>query len=116
MTVGAMRAISEARLSIPDDIAVIGFDALAIHTRNYPNLSTLSQSIPNLGRTAVELLLKRIADPDSPAENVYLRTNLLTRGSCGCGAPAGPADRGFSANGLAPINLLEISPAMPARV
>jgi LacI family transcriptional regulator len=116
MAVGAIRAIYEAGLTIPDDVAVVGFDALAIHTRNYPYLSTLSQSIPNLGRTAVELLLKRIADPDAPAENVCLRTNLLTRGSCGCGVPADPVDRGFSANGTEPINMLEVSPAMPARV
>ena len=63
MAVGATRAIAEAGLSVPDDVAVMGFDGLSVHTRNYPGLSTLQQSIPNLGRTAVELLLKRIAEP-----------------------------------------------------
>jgi LacI family transcriptional regulator len=88
MAVGALRAIVEAGLSVPGDIAVMGFDGLSVHTRTYPFLSTLQQSIPNLGRTAVELLLKRIADPDGPAEHVYLGTTLSPRGSCGCGVSA----------------------------
>ena len=88
MAVGALRAIVEAGLSVPGDIAVMGFDGLTVHTRTYPFLSTLQQSIPNLGRTAVELLLKRIADPDGPAEHVYLGTTLSPRGSCGCGVSA----------------------------
>ena len=88
MAVGATRAIAEAGLSVPDDVAVMGFDGLSVHTRNYPGLSTLQQSIPNLGRTAVELLLKRIANPDGPTEHVYLGTALSPRGSCGCGEAA----------------------------
>jgi DNA-binding LacI/PurR family transcriptional regulator len=119
MAVGAMRAIYGAGLAIPDDIAVMGFDALAIHTRNYPYLSTLSQSIPNLGRRAVELLMKRIADPNGPVEHVYLTTELRLRGSCGCGVPASRADRGLS-QGDAPLgglaNGLEAPPAMAAGV
>jgi DNA-binding LacI/PurR family transcriptional regulator len=88
MAVGALRAIAEAGLSVPDDIAVMGFDGLSVHTRNYPNLSTLQQSIPNFGHTAVQLLLRRIADPDGPADHVYLGTTLSPRGSCGCGDAA----------------------------
>jgi DNA-binding LacI/PurR family transcriptional regulator len=66
----------------------MGFDGLSVHTRNYPNLSTLQQSIPNFGHTAVQLLLRRIADPDGPADHVYLGTTLSPRGSCGCGDAA----------------------------
>jgi LacI family transcriptional regulator, galactose operon repressor len=118
MAVGALRAITEVGLSIPDDVAVMGFDALAIHTRNYPYLSTLSQSIPNLGRTAVELLLRRISDPDSPAEHVYLSTELRLRGSCGCGTPASTVDRGLervvTSAQSALTNVVKEAPAVPA--
>ena len=89
MAVGALRAIAEAGLAVPDDIAVMGFDGLSVHTRTYPHLSTLAQSIPNLGRNAVKLLLKRIGDPDGTADHLYLDTHLELRGSCGCGTPAG---------------------------
>jgi LacI family transcriptional regulator len=89
MAVGVLRAIAEAGLAVPDDIAVMGFDGLSVHTHTYPHLSTLAQSIPNLGRSAVNLLLKRISDPDGPADHVYLDTHLEFRGSCGCGTAAG---------------------------
>jgi LacI family transcriptional regulator len=87
MAVGALRAIYEAGLTVPDDVAVMGFDGLTSHSRNYPFLSTLAQSIPALGRSAIEMLLRRIADPDGPAEHLYLQTTLMPRGSCGCGVP-----------------------------
>ena len=87
MAVGALRAINEAGLSVPDDVAVMGFDGLTAHSRIYPFLSTQAQPVPALGRTAVEMLLQRIADPDGPAENRYLQTTLTPRGSCGCGSP-----------------------------
>jgi DNA-binding LacI/PurR family transcriptional regulator len=89
MAVGALRAIAEAGLSVPDDIAVMGFDGLPVHARTYPHLSTIAQSIPNLGRFAVNLLLKRVSEPDGAAEHLYLDARLELRGSCGCGAPAG---------------------------
>ena len=60
-----------------------------MHARTYPHLSTVAKSIPNLGRSAVNLLLKRISDPDGPADHVYLDTHLEFRGSCGCGTAAG---------------------------
>jgi LacI family repressor for deo operon, udp, cdd, tsx, nupC, and nupG len=88
MAVGALRAIAEAGLDVPDDIAVMGFDGLSTHTRTYPHLSTVAQSIPNLGRNAVNLLLERISDPDGASDHVYLDTHLELRGSCGCGTAA----------------------------
>jgi LacI family transcriptional regulator len=87
MAVGALRAIAEAGLAVPEDIAVMGFDGLSAHSHTFPHLSTMSQSIPNLGRTAVELLLHRISDPDGAADKIYLNTRLVLRGSCGCGTP-----------------------------
>jgi LacI family transcriptional regulator len=91
MAAGAMRALHDAGITVPDDIGLMGFDGLAFHTRTFPTLSTLAQSATNLGRTSVELLLRRISDPDGPPEHVYLGTELLPRGSCGCGFRAAVA-------------------------
>ena len=87
MAIGALRAIAAAGLSAPGDVAVMGFDGLIWHSREYPNLSTLCQSVANLGRNSVRLLLRRMATPDKAAEHMYLDTRLLLRGSCGCGTP-----------------------------
>ena len=85
MAAGALRTIDQLGLSVPGDIAVIGFDGLRHQLQRHPSLSTVSQSISGLGRNAVSLLIDRIAEPDAPAPHVYLTTQLVLRGSCGCG-------------------------------
>ncbi len=56
MAVGAMRAISEAGLAVPDDIALIGFDDLPIARQTTPQLSTVRQDVTAIGRAAVAVL------------------------------------------------------------
>jgi LacI family transcriptional regulator len=84
MAAGALRTIYQAGLSVPDDIAVFGFDGLQHQMLRHPNLSTVVQSAANLGMTAVRLLLDRINEPESPSQHVYLPIRLEPRGSCGC--------------------------------
>ena len=59
--VGAMSAIKEAGLSIPQDVAIVGFDdtPLALHTM--PSLTTVRQPVRQQGQLASEMLLKRIS-------------------------------------------------------
>jgi LacI family transcriptional regulator len=84
MAAGVLRALDEAGLSVPDEIAVFGFDGLPHQLLRHPTLSTVVQSVANLGKTAVQLLLDRVADPERSTEHVYLPTRLELRGSCGC--------------------------------
>ena len=51
---GAMRAVREAGLSVPEDIAFIGFDDLPLAMQTYVKLTTVHQPITNLGVKAVE--------------------------------------------------------------
>lgn len=62
--IGAMSAIKEARLRIPQDVAIVGFDdiPLAIHTS--PPLTTVRQPMRMQGQIAAEMLLKRIRNED----------------------------------------------------
>lgn len=110
MAVGVLRALAEAGLRVPEDIAVMGFDGLTAHSPTYPHLSTMSQSIPNLGRSAVNLLLTRIAAPDAPPANVYLNTRLVLRGSCGCGVP-GPITDALRSDPLNATTSIDRSPS-----
>ena len=70
MAAGALQAITEAGLRVPDDIAVIGFDDLPIASRTNPPLSTVSQDIAAIGAAAVDLLIGLVTgdadvDPDT---------------------------------------------------
>jgi len=77
MASGALAAVHEAGLSVPDDIAIVGFDGLPRATPTTPSLTTVVQPVSAVGRTAVELLLD-----DAPVTTI-LATTLHIAGSCG---------------------------------
>ncbi|MDB5080602.1 MAG: putative LacI family transcriptional regulator [Chloroflexi bacterium] len=60
MAIGAMRAIHEAGLSIPGDIAVVGFDDVQVASMVTPTLTTVAQFQEDLGRVAAEMLFERL--------------------------------------------------------
>lgn len=72
MAVGAMRAIRAAGLKIPDDVAVAGFDDIGIASVTGPPLTTVRQSIKDLGSSAVEGLLRLLKDKvEAPYQRVF---------------------------------------------
>ncbi|MBD3617350.1 MAG: LacI family DNA-binding transcriptional regulator [Gracilimonas sp.] len=80
---GAMKAIEEQGLSIPDDIAIVGFsDDVRAELMSCP-LTTVQQPAFMLGKKAAEKLIKSIESDDEPIENIELHTNLKIRSSCG---------------------------------
>jgi LacI family transcriptional regulator len=91
MALGAMRAVTEAGLSIPHDLALIGFDGIERGELSDPPLSTIAQPVAELGRQAVSMLLQRIESPGAPPMHRYLPTELRIRRSCGCMAPLAPS-------------------------
>lgn len=60
MAMGAMLAIREANLNIPDDIAIIGFDDIPTAKLVYPALTTVAQFQRNLGQRSAEMLMERL--------------------------------------------------------
>jgi LacI family transcriptional regulator len=84
MAIGAVEAIRGRGLSIPDNVAIIGFDDIQIASYIRPPLTTVRQPINRLGSLAVQRLLRRIADPETEAETIVLPTELVIRRSCGC--------------------------------
>ncbi|HNB52188.1 MAG TPA: LacI family DNA-binding transcriptional regulator [Anaerolineales bacterium] len=78
---GAMKAIRELNLSIPDDLALVGFDDTTWATLVQPALTVIAQPTYEIGKTATELLFQRIAEPERPARQVILKGQLLVRGS-----------------------------------
>jgi LacI family transcriptional regulator len=86
---GALRALAELGLRCPQDVAVVAFDGIAAAAYSVPALSTMMQPFAELGRQGIDVLLGRIADPDSGPQSVVLPVALVARGSCGCPDPPG---------------------------
>jgi LacI family transcriptional regulator len=70
-------------LSIPGDVSVIGFDNIPESALTAPPLTTIDQSIQEMGRRAVELLIDLIEGNAEPPGQVTLPTRLVVRQSCG---------------------------------
>jgi len=83
MAMGASRAIREANLSIPDDVAIIGYDDIPAASKADPPLTTVRQPIRSMGALAVETLVDIITHPGSESRHVIIATELVIRSSCG---------------------------------
>ncbi len=83
MTLGALRAMREQGVRIPQDIALVGFDDMPWSSELCPPLTAVSQPTYELGQETVYLLLRRLADPDAPIRTVTLQPRLVVRESCG---------------------------------
>lgn len=70
LAMGAMRAVFDAGLSVPEDVAVIGIDDIEEGRYARPSLSTVSLDTPFIAREAVGRIAVRIDDPDAPAVEV----------------------------------------------
>lgn len=62
---GAIQALREAGMSVPDHVSVVGFDDIQSAAYQNPGLTTVRQPLREMGRTAAETVLRRIKRPDS---------------------------------------------------
>ncbi|MBN1535396.1 MAG: LacI family DNA-binding transcriptional regulator [Anaerolineales bacterium] len=83
MALGAMRAVRETGLRVPEDIAFVGFDDLPLATLPEPRLTTMRQPVYQFGIKAVEILLDVIENGITPPRRVIMETELIIRDSCG---------------------------------
>ena len=81
MVLGALIAIQERGLRIPQNIAVVGFDDMPWAALLNPPLTVVAQPTYELGQMATEMLIARIAAPNRPIQNITLNTTLIVRKS-----------------------------------
>jgi LacI family transcriptional regulator len=86
MTIGVMRALREAGRTVPDDMALVGFDDFEWADLFHPRLTTIAQATTELGQQAVSMLLSRLANPGLAVRKVQLEPRFVHRDSCGCTA------------------------------
>ncbi|MGC9974577.1 MAG: substrate-binding domain-containing protein [Gaiellaceae bacterium] len=83
MAIGAMAAIEEASLRIPEDIAVSGFDDAEFAVTVRPRLTTMRQDAIGMGTVAAEAVLRMLKDPEAAPPVVVIPTELIIRESSG---------------------------------
>ncbi|CDG85725.1 alanine racemase [Janthinobacterium agaricidamnosum NBRC 102515 = DSM 9628] len=81
LAIGVLNGLRQLGKRVPEDVAVIGFDDIAIAAHIDPGLSTIAQPMRALGETAARLLLQRLADPTAVVPGVLLEHQLVLRGS-----------------------------------
>jgi LacI family transcriptional regulator len=82
---GAIRALREAKLRVPDDVSVVGFDDIQSAAYQNPALTTVRQPLREMGRIAAETLLRRIRHPgsDSQGGEIMVEPKLMIRETTG---------------------------------
>lgn len=80
---GALLAMQEAGVRVPDDVAVVGFDDLPTARQVTPPLTTVRQPIEEKGARAAELLIRLIEGSLQGPQQILLPTELVIRQSCG---------------------------------
>ena len=81
MAIGAIKAIEEAGLRVPEDVAVVGFDDIDYAAISVPSLTSVRQDRIGLGTAAVEALLRMLDEPESPPPSIVLPVELVARES-----------------------------------
>ncbi len=84
LALSTMKALQHAGVSVPDDIAIVGWDDVMTARYVTPGLTTVRQPLYQLGRVAASRLHERIAGAPTVPEPLILPTELVLRSSCGC--------------------------------
>lgn len=84
MAIGAMRALAETGLRVPEDLSVVGLDNIEISAFQNPPLTTVQQSFEDLATLALQLLFDMLADRESATPQVVIQPHLIVRESTRC--------------------------------
>jgi DNA-binding LacI/PurR family transcriptional regulator len=81
--IGAIRALRDFNLRVPEDVSVIGFDDIKAAAYTQPRLTTINQPLEEIGRIATQSLLNRIHDTVPPRDEITVEPELIIRESTG---------------------------------
>lgn len=76
-----MQVLRENGLSVPEDIAVMGFDGLRAGLMTQPNITTIAQPLERIGQRVIEVINQQIIAPDMPPVREIVPVELVIRGS-----------------------------------
>ena len=109
MTVGAVRAVRELGVSMPEELSLVGFDDHVVAALMTPALTVVNRPSEEQGAIAMRLLLHRLSGTaEDQARRIVLATNLVVRGST-C-PPPGATAAGEARRAPSNLNPLKASP------
>lgn len=79
MAIGAIKAIYESGLEVPEDISVVGFDNVSVTAYLKKGLTTISRPVEEMGKLAVSILLRKIENKFKAVQNTELKPKLIVR-------------------------------------
>ena len=82
MAIGAIHALRERGRTVPEDVAMVGYDDIPGAAFCHPPLTTMRQPMREVGARAAQLLIELIDDPKRERHEVLLKTELIRRDSC----------------------------------
>jgi LacI family transcriptional regulator len=97
LALAVMKGLREGGLTVPDDVAVTGWDDVMTARYVLPGLTTVRQPVRELGALAADRLHQRLTGSLVDSRPHTIPTELVLRGSCGCREP-GPAPRAAGAH------------------
>lgn len=94
-TINAFEALQRLNISVPQSIALIGFDDFDLASTVRPSISVIQQPIEEIGRRAAEILFEQLFDQQKTGrasasrnpQQIRVHTHLIRRSSCGCAPP-----------------------------
>src|SRR5690625_1032903 len=81
IAIGALKAASEWGKSVPNDLAIVGFDGIGMSGLTIPGITTIQQLVYYMGELAMKELLKKIEEKDAEAKHYELGVELVLRES-----------------------------------
>ena len=81
LAMGAMKAIYEKKLKIPEDISIVGFDNNPFSAHLIPPLTTVKQPTEEIGKRAMEILVERIKGISQKVHKLRIEPELIIRES-----------------------------------
>lgn len=81
LAIGVERGLQKHKANIPDDYGVIGFDGVFLDQIAYPRLTTVKQSVAEMGAACATMLLNKIKQKGAPQGNKLFEAKLVVRGS-----------------------------------
>lgn len=81
--IGAIRALQDVQMRVPQDVSVIGFDNIRAAAFTMPRLTTIKQPLEEIGRIATQSLLNQIHNTMPPQDEITVEPELIIRDSTG---------------------------------
>ncbi len=79
---GGLKALSDMKIKVPDDIAIIGWDDIELNKYVKPSLSSVRQPIEKMGELGIKMLINSIKTKKYKNESIELASEINLRGSC----------------------------------